>query len=352
MHPIFHTPGRVLTFLLAWATVGILLTIAFAGEMSWRNAGPLFVPLGVLFGFISLSGWYLCRTFPLDDHRSRIKTAVVQLIAAALASTGWVAFAHSFALLLDVMNSTFAYRALITTQRPVLLITAGLLFVVATALQYLLIAVQTAQEQATQALELKLAATKAELEAVRAQIDPHFLFNSLNSVSALVTSNAQDARNMCLQLANYFRDTLKHGATSLIPLHQELSLARQYLDIERVRFGERLRVRMQAPDDALEVIVPSLLLQPLLENAIVHGVSGLLEGGEIAIAAHRSTQYLAIEISNAVDPDSRSRPGLGFGLKLVRKRLAAQYGEGALIQVERQHERFKVEIKLPLQREM
>lgn len=349
MHPIFQTSGRVLTFLLSWATVGALLTIAFAREMQWMDAGMLFIPLGVLFGFISLSSWYLCRTFPVDTQRRRLATSVVHLVAAALASTAWVALTHSWALLLDVMNDTSVYRRLVVEQRPVLLITGALLFVLSTALQYLLIASEHAQAQATQALELKLAASKAELEAVRAQINPHFLFNSLNSVSALVTTDAHGARSMCLQLATYFRDTLKHGATTHIPLGQELSLARQYLDIERVRFGDRLRVSVLAPPETLDVPVPSLILQPLLENAIVHGVSSLLEGGDLAITANRTANYLALEVSNAVDTDTRSRTGLGFGLKLLRKRLNAQYGAAALLQVERQPERFRVELKLPLQ---
>jgi two-component system sensor histidine kinase AlgZ len=347
MHPVFQSTGRVLTFLLVWAVVGLLLTIGFAQDQPWLAAAIVFVPLAIVFGFISLSGWYICKAFPFHSAYGTGTLAVVLMTAATLASLSWVALAHSYALLLNLIAPTLDARATMIEQRSLLLVTGVLLFALTLAIHYLLLAIQDAQEKATQSLELRLAATRAELAAVRAQINPHFLFNSLNSISALVTTDARNARRMCLELASYFRDTLRKGTEAQITLAAEVALAQQYLAIEKIRFGERLQVAVNMPEDAMNQRVPSLILQPLIENAIVHGIAGLLEGGTLVIEATTSASYLTIAVENPVDPDASRTNGLGFGLKSLRRRLAAQYADGALINIEATPGRFRVELKLP-----
>jgi LytS/YehU family sensor histidine kinase len=130
---------------------------------------------------------------------------------------------------------------------------------------------------ARRALESEVASRDAELRALRAQVDPHFLFNCLHSISSLTSRSAEGARQMCLELADFFRASLRAGAEQRITLGSELQLLRNYLNIEQVRFGDRLRAHVDDPGEANDVMVPPLLLQPLVENAVRHGIATLID---------------------------------------------------------------------------
>src|SRR6185436_9290533 len=140
------------------------------------------------------------------------------------------------------------------------------------------------------------------------QIDPHFIFNSLHSISALTTTDPVAARRMCLLLADFLRETLRLGAT------------------EHIRLGPRLQVTCDSSAEAGACLVPPLLLQPLVENAVVHGVAQLVEGGAIRIAASRAGSTLTITLENPCDPDRQRTRGVGLGLELLRRRLTTQFG--------------------------
>jgi LytS/YehU family sensor histidine kinase len=230
----------------------------------------------------------------------------------------------------------------------VLLIVIGvLLFWLVVLFHYLLIAFEASRDADKRALELSLLAREAELRAVRAQIDPHFIFNSLHSISALTSADPANARRMCLLLADFLRETLRLDAASRISLADEFALAERFLAIEQVRLGPRLRVTRDTDPQADACLVPPLLLQPLVENAIVHGVGQLVEGGTIRMAAARSGALLTITLENPCDPDrSRSR-GVGLGLELLRKRLTNQFGVYEAVQAKEESGQFRVEVRMP-----
>jgi two-component system, LytTR family, sensor histidine kinase AlgZ len=190
-------------------------------------------------------------------------------------------------------------------------------------------------------------ATEAELRALRSQITPHFLFNSLNSINALTSSDPPGARRMCLLLSDFLRGTLQVSSHERIPLAQELLLIDQFLAIEQVRFGERLLVERAIDDDAFRRLLPPLLLQPLVENAVTHGISNMLEGGTVRITARGEGNRLIVAIENPRDPEARRRAGAGMGLANVRRRLEAAYGRDATVNVEAAPDRFRVELSLP-----
>ena len=148
---------------------------------------------------------------------------------------------------------------------------------------YLAGAFQRSRNAERRALELQVLAREAELKSLRAQLDPHFLFNSLNSVAALIGNDTAAARQMCFLMAQFFRKSLTLAREQSIPLAEEVSLAETFLAIEKVRFGERLRSQFDIADDVRDVAVPPLMLQPLVENAVHHGVAHLLEGGEVTV---------------------------------------------------------------------
>src|SRR5262249_28339899 len=203
MHPILADRRRLAIYLLAWLVIGLLLTFGLRRDASWLTAAALFLPVSVLYAFVTLSSGYVCRAFPIDAHASAWRVAGVQAVAASLASGAGVAAAEGWAAGVDSLGSHIGAPAPLAGQRHPVVVRGALLFCLAAALHYLLIASEASQEAATQALELRLLAREAELKALRAQIDPHFIFNSLHSISALTSIDAAAARRMCLLLADF-----------------------------------------------------------------------------------------------------------------------------------------------------
>lgn len=184
-------------------------------------------------------------------------------------------------------------------------------------------------ERARQIEGVRAELAQAELRALRAQVHPHFLFNTLNSIAALIPENPKGAEEMTMRLADIFRYALRASEREMAPLGDELQFLRNYLDIERARFGSRLVVKEHV-DPGLEAVpVPSLLLQPLVENAVRHGVAPRPSGGTITIEARRDGNRLALLVQDdgpgfrTTHPSVKSDDG-GFGLHAVRERLRAQ----------------------------
>ena len=193
----------------------------------------------------------------------------------------------------------------------------------------------------------------AELRALRAQINPHFLFNSLNTIAALVHQDPALAESMTLRLARIFRYVLTQTERSFSPLHEEIDFLRAYLDIEQMRFGDRLRVRFDVAEAVADLPIPSLILQPLVENAIKHGFSPKLGPCQLVVrcAAHEEELALSVEDDGVGAPPDASRqaPAAGIGLRNVRERLATVYGARARLSFESRPRRgARATVYLPL----
>ncbi len=186
-------------------------------------------------------------------------------------------------------------------------------------------------------LETQLA--RAQLENLRSQLQPHFLFNALNSIATLSTTNPPAAEQMTLQLSSLLRSSLNCSASQFIPLEQELSFLGDYLDIQRTRFRDRLTVQIEIDPQLLVAKVPSLILQPLVENAIQHGIAKVAGPGHILIAASREHDFIKIKIADngagANFEHERQASGLGLGLTNTRARLAQLYGADHQFVIER-----------------
>jgi two-component system, LytTR family, sensor histidine kinase AlgZ len=347
MHPILGNGRRLLIYLLAWVFVGALLSVALRNGGPWLAITAFFMPLSLLFGFVALSAGYICRAFPLDV-RARVSNVIIaHLVAGAVAGGIWVALGGAWARGVDWFTTSVAATALADAQSLLLFVVGALLFWLAAVFHYLLLAFEASREAETRALELSLAAREAELKALRAQIDPHFMFNSLHSISALTTSEPIAARRMCLLLADFLRDTLRLGANARIPLAEELRLADQFLAIEQIRLGSRLRVAHEFDAGVAHCLVPPLILQPLVENAVLHGISQLVDGGTISLAAHCAGPMLTITVTNPCDPERPRSRGVGLGLELLRKRLTAQCGVTECVRAIEEAGRFCTTIHIP-----
>jgi two-component system LytT family sensor kinase len=200
---------------------------------------------------------------------------------------------------------------------------------------------------------------EARLEALQRQINPHFLFNTLNSIASLVRSKPELAREMIVKLSNILR-TLLGDRDAFVPLSEELAFTDDYLDIEVVRFGEKLRVVKEIDPETLDVVVPSMLLQPLIENSIKHGLEPRIAGGTVILRSRIIDNRLLIEIEDdgvGIEPCDRTtspvsglvREGSGIGMRNVRERMLVLYGDEADVEiVSRPGRGTKVRLLMPL----
>jgi sensor histidine kinase YesM len=349
-HPVLGRRRGLLVYLVGWLGFGALLAafVGFGGGAPAPWAAAFALPLGVLLGFQSLGSWYLVERLPAETTRPA-RLVGSWLLAGALTVAFWVLVGMLWtSTLLGAGELGHAQRSEILARTLPLLALVGLLgYSMAVLGFYLLAAFERSRAAERRALELQVHAREAELETLKAQLDPHFLFNSLNSVAALIGTDAPAARRMCYLMAGFFRKSLALGRRASIPLAEEIYLAETFLAIEEVRFGERLRSSFEVDEDALTLAVPPLVLQPLVENAVHHGIAHLLEGGVVRLAARRREGRLELEVSNPCDPDRPPSRGAGVGLANVRERLGALYAHRAAVELEGGAESYRVRLLLP-----
>jgi len=179
-------------------------------------------------------------------------------------------------------------------------------------------------------------ASRAQLQVLRMQLDPHFLFNSLNAISALVEDDPAAAQRMIYQLGGFLRQTLEHAEQAEVPMRVETSLLEAYIEIERARFGDRLRVDIDVAPELADALVPMLVLQPLVENSVRHGIQPSLEGGTVRIHARSDAGRLRVDVTDdGIGVPSASAPAdaRGLGLRNTAERLRRSYGGAASLEV-------------------
>jgi two-component system, LytTR family, sensor kinase len=190
-----------------------------------------------------------------------------------------------------------------------------------------------ARDRELRASQLEASLADARLQLLKMQLQPHFLFNTLNTIAELVHENPSEAERMIGGLGTLLRETLEGGLTDLVPLAKELELLERYIAIQRVRFGDRLRVTIEVPNDIRQALVPSLVLQPLIENAIKYGLAARLGTGAIEVRAERRGESVTIAVA---DDGQGFAPGSmreGVGLGNTRARLAELYGSQQTFEV-------------------
>ncbi|PRY89068.1 sensor histidine kinase [Mongoliibacter ruber] len=190
-------------------------------------------------------------------------------------------------------------------------------------------------------------AKEAELYQLRQQLQPHFLFNSLNSVSALIKKNPEQAREMIFQLADFLRGTIHKNEKKWITVAEEKEFLELFLSIEKVRFGHRLETTFDVDEASMDLKIPQLLLQPILENAIKHGLYGLTGDVLITVKFTKTEGSLLISISNPFNPNAGKVQGSGFGLEAVARRLFLIFGRNDLLNIQQKEDNFTVDLKIP-----
>jgi two-component system sensor histidine kinase AlgZ len=348
MHPLLTRRSYLAAYATVWVPLACVLVFLaeVSGGFRGYEAVVVFVPMALLYAVACVATWFTCRATPLWSS-GFARVAVTHLLAALLLSSTWVYTGRFYS---QILSTYLAFDGL--TQRynahfSIVVVSGLLLYFISVGFFYVLIALEASRAAEARVLETSMLARDAELKALKAQVNPHFLFNSLNSISALTSIDAARAQEMCILLADFLRMTLGLGEKAAVPLREELELLKRYLAIEKVRFGTRLEVDQVVDTQAESCLVPPLILQPLVENAIVHGISGMPQGGTIKLRATCEAGQLQISIENSVDPEAAPTRKGGLGLKNVRQRIEARYPTQGTVRATPEEDSFRVNISIP-----
>ncbi|MBX3736937.1 MAG: histidine kinase [Candidatus Didemnitutus sp.] len=348
--------GSCIKQLLAvWASACLLLIIQTAVDtdappwtISWIWAiGPQLLRAAYWCALTPGILWLLIR-FPLQGPRRYWHLALHGFCAMSLSGLFLLLRVPLFYWIYDIPAAQRNLDFLIAQISARNVIDPLLYFFVVCA--HLMIEVyRSLREREVSEALLKQQLAESELGALKQQVRPHFLFNSLNAVSTLVRCGRNtEAVRMLGQLGDLHRRLVEGGARLEGPLEAEFDFARDYLGIESVRFGTRLTTELILPDECRRATVPSLILQPLIENAVKHGAAQRAAGGAVRVAACREGSRLRLEVQNPLpDVESERPPGTGAGLQLTWRRLEQGYGADARCIVEKRDGMFLARVELP-----
>ena len=240
------------------------------------------------------------------------------------------------------------YLQFLAASMPLRFIISFLIIAFVTLLNWLWNTMMEQQKFEDRKMEAEQLIKDAELSSLRQQLQPYFLFNSLNSISALAGTKPNEARKMIQQLSDFLRGTLKKDEQKIVPLREELDHLGLYLEIEKVRFGHRLNIEISAQDESLAATLPPLLLQPIVENAIKFGLYDTIGQITISLSSRLENAYLNIEIRNPFDPKTQNaNQGTGFGLNSIQRRLLLLYSRNDLLVTEKKDSQFITKLKIP-----
>lgn len=290
-----------------------------------------------------LTGLTVC--FSMSHYRPAKGKYIFLLVYSTLLTIAWLTF--GYCIQFHVFTSASYYQHWLFAALPVRFI-IGWLIITALGIKTMMwYSMDEQREELSRKETAERMAREAELYKLRQQLQPHFLFNSLNSINALIALRPQQAREMVLKLSDFLRGTLKREDQQWILLQEELQYLQLYLDIEKVRFGHRLSTEIIAQEDTARSMLPPMLLQPVVENAIKYGLYDTTESIIISITAWKTDDMLCIQVSNPFDPELQTKAGTGFGLSSIERRLYLLFGRKDLLDANANGNIFTTLIKVP-----
>lgn len=300
----------------------------------------------LVFALLGSGLWYMVR-FSGKQIRGILRNLAYHFAGCAITVLIWQV--TTYAIITSIFAENHSYIEFTRNSLIPRVLTGILIYFLIISIDFLLLSFEEMNERAEHEASLAAMLRDAELNTLRSQIRPHFLFNSLNSISSLTLSNPQAAQDMIIKLSEFMRHSLTLATDTMNSLNEEMYHAGLYLDIEKVRFSDRLIVVKNLSEGCSQLMLPSMILQPLLENAVKHGINTMLTACTIKINAECNESYLIISISNNFDPDAVPRKGTGTGLSNVQKRMAALYGRTDLLQVKSDNSVFGIILRVPVQ---
>lgn len=353
MHPIFASGKNLAAVAGLWLVLSALITIFLHSQVqtliSFEQSVALFLPWLFIFLFFCLSNFYICMRFPIRGA-NLAQVLVVQTCAATATLFIWLVLAYIWTIFLHKMGEP-DWLPLLRDLRVNICTIGAILYCFWILAHYMYFMAQEHEALARDALQKKLLISQIELQAIKATTHPHFLYNALNTVASLSLISPQKVHNLCLQISEFLRYSVGYSKQQHITVSDELEHIQNYLGIERERFGERLTIVFDVDEEARSKEIIPLILFPLVENSIKHGIDSLLEGGTIFICIKMKSHGVYIAVRNQYDPLSVKPASTGLGLSALKKRIVAKYGNEASLDVVRENNEFQVNLYLPITKE-
>ena len=344
-NPILENRRNLILYLLSWlvfSAISFLLLISFSDVNSATAAADLMFNL-LLCG-LGIIIWFPARYLTIEDN-SLTKIIVSHLLGGVLTSALWLL--TGYLLLTNVLQPPGNFVTFFRASLVWKFLIGFLFYLLAVSLYYMYNYYRDIQERITKEAELKNLIMEAELKTLKFQINPHFIFNSLNSMSALTVIDPERAREMILKLADFLRYTLANNEKQTAPLCDELRNIKLYLEIEKVRFEDKFEYIEKVSDDCKNLSIPNMILQPIFENAIKHAVYESLEKVTIKLTCSKEDLFFRITLENNYDPTVAASKGTGIGLQNIKNRLELMYHRPDLLEVKKEADLFKVNLFIP-----
>ena len=347
IHPIANNRRYLVIYSIFWtliATIHGVFLFNFYNASIYLTIVDSFI-FNLFYAIIGLGLWYAVKFSQMEtnnignlvlNHLTAISITLVVLLVFGFYSVKTIPVINEGYS--EFFNSTLIWRILTGIVEYILIV----------LIYYLLMYYFNFIEKINLEAELKTNVKVAELNVLKSQINPHFLFNSLNSISALTISESKKAQEMVLKLSDFLRFSISEKPDTIRSFSEELDNIYTYLDIEKVRFGERLCIKKDIAKKCLDAKIPSLILQPIVENAIKHGVSKSIDNVEIRITADCFHGFLKVQIENDFDQEiAKVKTGNGIGLQNIIQRLKLIFGRDDLISINGENGKFLVTITFP-----
>jgi sensor histidine kinase YesM len=351
-NPILSSLKNLILYLVFWLIITVLQLniLNFAGQTNWRITILDSLVFNFILGGFGLFFWYPAKYISIEKSSIQ-KVLFSHLVSAVLVTVVWLAL--GFFIMQQIFNEE-SYSSFFRESLPWRFLIGLLLYFVLTVFYYVFIYYQSLQEKLLEEARLKSLVMESELKSLKLQLNPHFIFNSLNSISALTDINASKAKEMILKLAEFLRHTLINNERQFNTLDEELKTVRIYLEIEKIRFSEgsngqdKFIYTEEIEEKCKSISVPSMILQPLFENVIKHAVYESFEPVHIKFKCNLINDYLRISLENNFEPAGSSAKGAGIGINNIRNRLELIYARKNLLEINKTNNLFRVDVFIPL----
>lgn len=342
-HPFISNPRLAIFYALFWlvAAFANVLVLVFGNGVDLGIAIIEVFTFLVLFAIVGTAIWYVIKFSTLENN-SAYRILLAHFIAASIIVFIWIYFGVVIIKLLHPNAEMWLKRAMANR-----IFGGYMLYIIYVVFFYAVNYYQGFKEKLRNEGKLKSLVKEAELHALKSQINPHFLFNSLNSISSLTMTDPAKAQEMVINLSQLMRYSLKHDQKEKVTFKQELENNKLYLSIEKVRFGSKLNPVFEIEKDCLNAEIPNMILQPLYENAIKYGVYEATETVDIITHCRRINEFLEITIRNNYDAHVLSKKGEGIGLRNIRERLQIIYGDPHLLKLKDNKKEFTITLTIP-----
>ena len=347
LNPFIKNYKTFLLFFTVWQMIAVIQVLVLRFflyyELKFAIADGLI--FNNLYMLIALSIWYMANYVSFENY-SPVLVISNHLGAALITSGLWVFLGYI------VLTGIFPdYKSLLDENIFGRFFIGIFYYAILASLYYVIIYYANFQKKTLRESQLNSLIKEAELKTLRYQINPHFIFNSLNSISSLTVSNPERAQDMTIKLSAFLRNTLSKNEKQKIPLSEEINSIRLYIDIEKVRFEDRFDYTEKIEENTLQIPIPGMILQPLIENAIKHGVYESIEKVNIRVESSISNGYLQIAVQNNFDPRITAHKGTGIGLSNIADRLKLIYKQDNLMNYGSDGDIFTAKLFIPIEPE-